>query len=82
MTDTDLLDFLADNLVIEGFGLLPDDIHDYAARIAGEEPNRDDYRRALRQMLADAMAKWPAPPSDPDHYVWDRDQKEYKLNDW
>ena len=58
--DRELLDWLADNRIIEGLACLEDDLHIHACRevkgVSQEEEKRA-YRLGLRKMLIDAMKK-------------------------
>ena len=56
ITDTQYLDWLADNCVIEGFDILDYDIHDYAAdTFSPDEDYKFALRRGLRNMIREAM---------------------------
>lgn len=55
MTDTELLDWIADNELIEGVSIVDDDIHTLASEIAGENvTTREHHRAALRVLLTRA----------------------------
>ncbi len=63
LTDTEILDWLADNDIIEGFVGVADDIYDLSFHIAmergageDEEPTADDKRKALRILIERAEA--------------------------
>ena len=60
MTDAELLDWLADNDVIEGFAGVEQDIHEIACELSDARVNdlavRHSYRRALREMIRRAAA--------------------------
>lgn len=65
MTDTELLDWLADNDIIEGFAGVADDIHDINCAIAGDGPiTKAVKREALRELIARAAAPAPAPAGE------------------
>lgn len=61
MSDTELIDWLADNCIIEGIALVEDDIFERACALAGDsEPDTTEewkpwYRQALREIIAEAM---------------------------
>lgn len=68
MTDKELLDWLADNDIIEGFGGVDEDVYEIACRLAIErdfsgegEPTIDDKRKALRLLIMRATTARPAP---------------------
>lgn len=57
--DAARLDWLAEHEIIEGFANVPNDLYDYAAESAAEwtanEPSKEDYRKALRLLIDEAM---------------------------
>ncbi len=58
--DTAILDWLADNQVLEGFVHVDYDVHEVASWVAYErdvdaEPSVEDYRQALRRLVRAAM---------------------------
>lgn len=57
MTDTEILDWLADNQVIEGFVNVEADIHEIAYDLWTVLPvktQKESYRAALRELIARA----------------------------
>jgi hypothetical protein len=63
MTDTEILDWLADNAVIEGFADVEEDIHEIAFELSSPwvsspttpddiQAEKEAYRAALRELIA------------------------------
>lgn len=54
MTDTDIVNWLADNHIIEGLAGVEMDIHEIATDIsflAGDDSGKPDYRKAFRLLI-------------------------------
>lgn len=69
MTDTELLDWMADDITIEGFGCVDEDIHEIAIKLADaeqewSEPEQRHYRAALRELIRRAAQQQPASDDD------------------